>query len=78
MVMQLAARVREPRRVMAAFARAAATGALAPQSPAPVGATGNGARRPLSLGSVTANGSGGDEALVASPFAERVLRDEAG
>jgi branched-chain amino acid transport system permease protein len=78
MVMQLAARVREPRRVMAAFARAAATGALAPQSPAPVGATGNGARRPVSLGSVTANGSGGDEALVASPFAERVLRDEAG
>jgi branched-chain amino acid transport system permease protein len=78
MVTQLAARVREPRRLMAAFTRAAASGALAPQSPPPLGAAGNGARRPVSIGSVTANGTGGDEALVASPFAERVLRDEAG
>ncbi|HEX6476378.1 MAG TPA: hypothetical protein VF005_03825, partial [Acidimicrobiales bacterium] len=78
MVMQLAARVREPRGLTAALARAAATGALAPRTPAPLGAAGNGARPPVSLGPVSTNGAEGDEALVASPFADRVLRDEAG
>ena len=76
MVMQLAARVREPRRLMAAFAKAAATGALSPPSPVSLGTEGNGARRPVVLGSVTANGSDSDDALVASLFAERVLRGE--
>jgi branched-chain amino acid transport system permease protein len=76
MVTQFAARVREPRRLTAAFARAAATGALSPQTPAPLDADGNGTRRPVALGSMTANGSGGDEALVTSPFAERVLKGE--
>jgi hypothetical protein len=83
--MQLSARVREPRRLIEAFTRAAATGAL----PAPsrgslgaVGAVGNGAPRPAvladspALRNGSANGSGGDEALVPSTFADRVLRGE--
>jgi branched-chain amino acid transport system permease protein len=85
MVMQLSARVREPRRLIEAFTRAAATGAL----PAPsrgslgaVGAVGNGAPSPAVLADSpplrngSANGSGGDEALVPSTFADRVLRGE--
>jgi hypothetical protein len=82
MVMQLSARVREPRRLIAAFSKAAATGALPAPSRGSPGAFGNGARPPAiaeaspALGNGTANGSGGDEALVPSPFADRVLRGE--
>jgi branched-chain amino acid transport system permease protein len=82
MVMQLSARVREPRRLIEAFSKAAATGALPAPSRGSSGAVGNGARRPAvpgaspALGNGTANGSGGDEALVPSPFADRVLGGE--
>jgi branched-chain amino acid transport system permease protein len=78
MVMQLAARVREPRRLIEAFSEAAATGALSqPSSRSPVG--GNGTRpSPTAVGAPrtaarATNGSSGDEDLVPSPFAERVL-----
>jgi hypothetical protein len=79
MVTQLAARVREPRRLIAAFAEAAATGALGAPAGRSGPAVGNGARpSPAPGGSAhvagsAANGSSREE-LVASPFAERVLQ----
>jgi branched-chain amino acid transport system permease protein len=84
MVTQLAARVREPRRLMAAFAEAAATGALGAPSGRSGPAVGNGARPSPALGGSAhragsaTNGSSGDEDLVASPFAERVLEGDPG
>ena len=79
MVMQLSARVREPRRLIAAFAQAAASGALAAPSARSHGAVGNGSRPSAGPGRLAvlahgANGSHGDEDLVPSAFAQRVLQ----
>jgi branched-chain amino acid transport system permease protein len=77
--MQVSARVREPRRLIAAFAEAAATGALSTPSARQQGGITNAHRPAPVLGGSPAgdgsDGSGGHEELVASPFAERVLQD---
>jgi branched-chain amino acid transport system permease protein len=89
---QLAARVREPRRLIEAFAEAAATGSLSAPSARPHVGVGNGIRPAPALegpGALTgvavaatrgANGSGdGDgDGLIASPFADRVLQEALG
>lgn len=80
MAMQLSARVREPRRLIEAFAHAAATGALPAPAARSQGPVGNGHRSSATLGRTAVlapgagNGSGGEEDLVPSPFAERVLQ----
>jgi Branched-chain amino acid transport system / permease component len=87
---QLAARVREPRRLIEAFAEAASAGALSAPSARPHVGVGNGSQpapalegsRALTGSAVVANGGvngsrHGDD-LIASPFAERVLQEAQG
>jgi branched-chain amino acid transport system permease protein len=71
MAIQLSARVRDPRRLLRAFNEAAASGALDGRSPR-AAVAGNGAR-PHVAGAADYDGAGAEEALVVSPFAERVL-----